>query len=361
MNKLLILILIILMPKMFTAAQQPISGLYDNIGAVVSNPALLDIVFSDYMNKFRKTYHNHDEYIYKKHVFRENLKVIERINNNKNYTWKASVNQFTDMTPDQVTSTLLFPIRKPVSANHIQSLSLKGSKCMTDIDWRKKGKVTRVKSQGQCGSCWMFAANDALESSWAIAKKISPPKEFSVQQSGECCIAKPSQDICQGGFSNAVFDTFINSKGYKVMYEASFPYKGTNLGICPRGTFMLPPSWRFDKSLGVNRSVITWEYTSKNEDILRSLLTIRPQPIYVFVDRLFMYYQSGIFNVEANPKNSVNHAILAVGYNCSKGGRYWIAKNSWSSRWGENGYIRLAMGPHVANMYSVIMNTPVPI
>jgi C1A family cysteine protease len=55
----------------------------------------------------------------------------------------------------------------------------------------------------------------------------------------------------------------------------------------------------------------------------------------------FMTYTNGVYrHVSGNFLGW--HAVLVIGYDDGAG--YWIAKNSWSSGWGEKGFFRIAYG-----------------
>ena len=52
-----------------------------------------------------------------------------------------------------------------------------------------------------------------------------------------------------------------------------------------------------------------------------------------------MFYKTGVYNPrDRDCGESLNHGVLLVGMNS----RYLTIKNSWSEKWGEKGFIRMA-------------------
>ena len=68
-------------------------------------------------------------------------------------------------------------------------------------------------------------------------------------------------------------------------------------------------------------------------------------PIFVHISAstgLFRYYKSGIIN-DQRCFYRIDHAVLLVGYGVENEEAYWIFKNSWGPKYGELGFVRIAM------------------
>ena len=63
-----------------------------------------------------------------------------------------------------------------------------------------------------------------------------------------------------------------------------------------------------------------------------------------------------------NPDN-LDHAVLLVGYGQEDGKYYWLIKNSWSSYWGDQGFVKIALAPNDCGVatspsYAVLKDKP---
>uniref|UniRef100_A0A672JTG1 Cathepsin H n=1 Tax=Salarias fasciatus TaxID=181472 RepID=A0A672JTG1_SALFA len=77
----------------------------------------------------------------------------------------------------------------------------------------------------------------------------------------------------------------------------------------------------------------------------------------------FMHYREGVFSSThcKSTADSVNHAVLAVGYGAEENGTlYWIVKNSWGTAWGKDGYFLIERGRNMCGL-AACSSYPLPL
>ncbi|KAH7932589.1 hypothetical protein HPB52_024287 [Rhipicephalus sanguineus] len=245
--------------------------------------------FEDFKETHKRTYEHDVEHDKRRDIFRQNLRFIDS-KNRANLGYNLAVNHLADRTPQEI-SVLRGRLQSKDGSSKAEPFPRHRftAKLPDQVDWRLYGAVTPVKDQAVCGSCWSFGTVGELEG--AYFRKTGKLIRLSEQQLVDCSWNNGNNG-CDGGEDFRAYE-YIRDHGL-----ASDEDYGAYLGQ------VVPCS------------------------VSLSFMTARMSYI--------------LYGIQCNDTDSLDHAVLAVGYGTLQGEPYWLVKNSWSTYWGNDGYVLIS-------------------
>ncbi|KAL6888196.1 hypothetical protein ACP4OV_009222 [Aristida adscensionis] len=284
-----------------------------------------------WMAEYGRTYKNEAEKAQRFKVFKANADFIDKFNAAGNRKYFLATNEFADMSNEEFMA--MYARYKPMPS---RAKILSGFKYPNvtladipkEVDWTKKGAVTKIKHQNQCGCCWAFSAVATVESIHQI--KTGQLLSLSEQQLLDCI--RDDHD-CTGGFMDVPLKYIVDNGG--IATENDYPYTAAR-GKC-------------NHNVKLTVKITGFEIVPKNnEEALAA--AVAKQPVAVNLDsRKFQHYGGGVM-LGHDCGTTLTHSLAVVGYGLEGETKYWLLKNQWGEHWGENGYLRLERGTNACGI-----------
>eukprot|EP00210_Caulerpa_lentillifera_P008261 g7883.t1 len=290
--------------------------------------------YDEFAKKYNRIHPSPTEYKKRLDIYLRNKKHVEQHNRRNDIGYTLELNHFADWTDEEFISLKTGvreetpEVKDAIFANTELFVPRTNEETPKAFTWAGTTADGVVKDQAICGSCWAFAAVQALEGQWTVATNQSV--SFSEQQIVDCAWDYFNY-ACEGGFPALAMVYAIRAGG--IMSESAYSYKGYD-DYC-----------QFDStSTSAKFSNVGLVREDDIDGAKGALLKYGPLAVSIDAGHLdFRFYKSGVFTQPECKASRTNHAVALIGYGEEDGKQYWHIKNSWSTFWGDKGYIKVDM------------------
>lgn len=208
---------------------------------------------------------------------------------------------------------------------------LQGYNIPTTFDGRREwGKcIHSGRDQIKCNGCWAFSVTNHLSDRFCIKGWDTI---LSVQDLLECTTGNK---CCSGGSAQNAYNYLMQTG---VVDEGCKPFDS-------RCNECRPKSCTKYKCVR-NSAWVTADATKAKREIYQN------GPIAAIFDVYedFAYYNGGVYYHASGSKTGI-HSVSVVGWGMQNGMQYWLCKNSWGDKWGDEGFFKIKIGDSAINSY----------
>eukprot|EP00750_Incisomonas_marina_P031462 INCI8172.1.p2 GENE.INCI8172.1~~INCI8172.1.p2 ORF type:complete len:386 (+),score=73.48 INCI8172.1:107-1159(+) len=305
--------------------------------------------FESFKTQFAKSYATAEEEKMRLEVFAQNMFRAAELNAIGGGSAEFGATKFADLTPAEFKRHLNF-VRSAERDEDVEVTkpAFAASAAPANFDWRDQADVvSKVKDQGQCGSCWAFSTTEAIESQWVLAGNEAAV--FSPQQIISC---DHTDDGCNGGDTLTAYKYVESAGGMATIKEYPETSSETGrTGTCKR--FAHPTLGKISGHTFATKGCESGACNDQDEDtMVANVHSTGPASICVNAEA-WQLYNSGVMtgaHCGGHAADDLDHCVQVVGYNGYSGpgaeakDDYWIVRNSWNTDWGEKGYIYVELG-----------------
>ena len=193
------------------------------------------------------------------------------------------------------------------------------------FDLRTTGKMTAVRDQGNCNSCWCFGTMGSMESRWKVLG--FGDNNLSENNLKDCHLFDFGP--CDGGNFSIAAAYMARRAG--PISEADDPYSPSPQS-CLQG--LTPVAYESSASI-----------LPKDMNVIKQTL-MDNGAVYTSFYWNILDYNASDYTYFYNGSAYSNHSVTIAGWDDTKvtagGTGAWIIKNSWGPGWGDGGYLYIS-------------------